>query len=227
MLCFSVSHDIHKANLYVIFTFSMLLFQICLGSNVAFREYYGTRVAPPLTAIPEDDKLIQISNIRSEVECFSHCVTYSECGMIIYSVSNEVCIVRKIKQLPGASSFIDIPANSIYTMLQAQTVACYCGTRYKCKALIIYLCDILPKAFCPESDAYCHFHIGLCKDLTKNIFVWQNGEAKTFDFWSEGNPSNSGDNENSVGLIPYYSYRWNDVPCKKLGTGRQICEIVV
>ncbi|CAI9716197.1 Hypothetical predicted protein [Octopus vulgaris] len=120
MLCFSVSHDIHKANVYVI-TFSMLLFQICLGSNVAFREYYGTRLPPPLTAIPEDDKLIQMSNIRSEMECFSHCVTYSECGMIIYSVSEKVCILRKIKQLPGASSFIDIPANSIYTMLQAQT----------------------------------------------------------------------------------------------------------
>ncbi|CAI9716195.1 Hypothetical predicted protein [Octopus vulgaris] len=113
----NVSHDIRRGNLHVII-FSVLL--LCLGSNVACREYYGIRVPPPVTAIPEADKLIKMSNIRSLIECFSVCMTYSECGMIIYSASDKVCILRKIKQLPGASSFIDIPANSIYTMLQAR-----------------------------------------------------------------------------------------------------------
>lgn len=119
MHCFCDWHVIRKVNLHVI-TIPMLLFQICLGSNVSFREYYGTRVPPLVTAIPNDDKLTQMSNISSETECFSHCMAYSKCGMIIYSVSYELCILRRIKLLPNASSFIDIPANSIYIMLQAR-----------------------------------------------------------------------------------------------------------
>ncbi|CAI9716194.1 Hypothetical predicted protein [Octopus vulgaris] len=154
-----VSHDIRRGNLHVII-FSVLL--LCLGSNVACREYYGIRVPPPVTAIPEADKLIKMSNIRSLIECFSVCMTYSECGMIIYSSSDKVCILRKIKQLPGASSFIDIPANSIYTMLQAPTTE------------------------------YHEFHMGLCEDLSKKVFVWQDGEALTYSHWGPTEPSNYG-----------------------------------
>ncbi|CAI9716192.1 Hypothetical predicted protein [Octopus vulgaris] len=230
------------------------------------REYYGIRVPPPLNAIPEDDKLIQMSNIRSRIECFSLCMTYSECGMTIYSVSEKVCILRKIKQLPGASSFIDIPANSIYTMLQAQETYFSCppiaecptsaGYTYRPELRLCYQigstkiswneaadnCNkdrgqlihirnlevmnyLISVSKCPESDASCHFYIGLCKDLTKNILVWQNGEAQTFTFWSDGNPS--GGIESCVVFMPYHQYQWNDVTCNLQGYGRQICEIVV
>ncbi|CAI9716191.1 Hypothetical predicted protein [Octopus vulgaris] len=196
MDCFSVWHVIRKANLHVI-TFPILLFQICLGSNVALREYYGTRVPPPQTAIPEDDKLIQMSNIRSEIECFSHCMTYSKCGMIIYSVSDELCILRKIKLLPDASSFIDIPANSIYTMLQARTL----------------------------QDEW--FHFGLCKDDSKNAYVWQNGEALTFSSWRPGGPDNYQNSQKCADLDPNNNYGWNDIFCDQQNSGIQICEIVV
>ncbi|XP_052827408.1 uncharacterized protein LOC106871885 isoform X3 [Octopus bimaculoides] len=118
MYWFSVNHVIRKVDLQVI-TLSVLLLQMCLGSNVACKDYYGTRIHPSVTGIPEADMLINMSNIRSNIRCFSLCMTYSECGMIIYSVSDEVCILRKIKQLPGATSFIEIPPNSIYTILQA------------------------------------------------------------------------------------------------------------
>ncbi|CAI9716198.1 Hypothetical predicted protein [Octopus vulgaris] len=167
MTYFPVSHDIRRGNLHVI-TFSVLL--VCVGSNIACKEYYRIRVPPPVTAIPEADMLIKMSNIRSRIECFSLCMTYSECGMIIYSASDKVCILRKIKQLPGASSFIDIPANSIYTMLQA-----------------------------PAMQQHT-FLMGLCKDLSKNVFVWQDGEALTYSPWIPSQPSNSGGNENCVSL---------------------------
>ncbi|XP_052825999.1 uncharacterized protein LOC128248557 [Octopus bimaculoides] len=132
---FPVSHDIQKENLHVI-TFLMLL--VCLGRNVACREYYGIRVPPPVTAIPEADKLTKMSNIRSEIECFALCMIYSECGMIIYSVSDNVCILRKIKQLPGATSFIDIPANSIYILLQAPECPTSAGYTYQPELRLCY-----------------------------------------------------------------------------------------
>lgn len=119
MYCFAISHHTRKTFLLSI-TFSVLLFQMCSGNNINFREYYGTRVPPPVIKIPEADKLINMSNIGSEIECLSLCMSHSKCGMIIYSVSHKVCIVRKIKQLPGATSFIDIPANSIFFILQAR-----------------------------------------------------------------------------------------------------------
>lgn len=118
MYYFSVRHIIRKANFHINI-FLMLLFQICLGSSAAYANYYGRRISTPSTTIPEEDKLIQISNIRSQIQCLSQCVTYSKCAMIIYSVSDKVCILRKIKQLPTASPFIDILANSIYIILQA------------------------------------------------------------------------------------------------------------
>ncbi|CAI9716199.1 Hypothetical predicted protein [Octopus vulgaris] len=194
MYWLSVNHVIRKVNLHVI-TFPVLLFQICLGSNAACREYYGTRIHPSVTDIPEADKLNKISNIRSKIECFSHCVAYSKCGMIIYSVSEKVRILRKIKQLPNASSFIDIPPNSIYTMLQA------------------------PAA---HTDQY---YIGSIRDLNKNVFVWQTGEALTYSRWFYPNPS--GGNEHCVSIVPKKGFGWNDIPCHNSNIGWQICEIVV
>ncbi|CAI9716203.1 Hypothetical predicted protein [Octopus vulgaris] len=194
MYCFAIRHFTRKTPLLNIF--SILLLQMCMGSNVNFREYYGTRVPPPVTAIPEADKLIQMSNIRSETECFSICMTFSKCGMIIYSVSDEVCIVRKIKQLPGTSSFIDIPANSIYTVLQA------CLLRSK------------------------WFHVGVCKDVSKNVFVWQNGEALIFSFWKSGSPDNYGGNQKCTALDPRDGHKWNDIDCVT-DPGIHVCEIVV
>ncbi|CAI9716202.1 Hypothetical predicted protein [Octopus vulgaris] len=182
MYWFSVSAVIRKVNLYAI-TFSMLLFKICLGSNAACQEYYGTRIHPSVTGIPEADILIKMSNIRSKIECFSHCMAYSKCGMIIYSGSERVCILRNIKQLPKASSFIDIPPNSIYTMLQAKK---------------------WPKE---------NFYFGLCKDMKKDVFLWQNGEEPTYDFWMEDRPSGG---DQHCGLLDHRSnHRWNDDPCDR------------
>ncbi|XP_036361367.1 macrophage mannose receptor 1-like [Octopus sinensis] len=249
-----VSHDIRRGNLHVI-TFSVLL--VCVGSNIACKEYYGTSVPPPVTAIPEADKLIKMSNIRSRIECFSLCMTYSECGMTIYSVSDKVCILRKIKQLPGASSFIDIPANSIYTLLQAPECSTSDGYIYqselrlcyqigsakiswneaadncnkyrgrlihiKNKEVMNYLKSILSWA----TTEYHEFHMGLCKDLSKKVFVWQDGEALTYSHWGPTEPSNHGGIEDCGSFNPYINYRWNDIGCHVLNSGTQICEIVV
>ncbi|XP_014787715.1 macrophage mannose receptor 1 [Octopus bimaculoides] len=256
MDCFSVWHVIRKANLHVI-TFPILLFQICLGSNVTFREYYGIRVPLPLTSIPEDDKIIQMSNISSEIECFSHCITYSKCGMIIYSVSDELCILRKIMLLPDASSSINIPANSIYTMLQAPECPTSAGYTYQPELRLCYQIGST-KASWNEAADNCNkdrgqlihiknqeimnylksillsstlrnewFHFGLCKDDSKNAFVWQNGEALTFSSWSPGCPDNYRNSQKCADLDPMEDYGWNDIFCDQLKSGIQICEIVV
>ncbi|XP_036354758.1 macrophage mannose receptor 1-like [Octopus sinensis] len=247
-----VSHDIRRGNLHVII-FSVLL--LCLGSNVACREYYGIRVPPPVTAIPEADKLIKMSNIRSLIECFSVCMTYSECGMIIYSASDKVCILRKIKQLPGASSFIDIPANSIYTMLQAPECPTSAGYTYQPELRLCYQIGSTITSWNKAADncnkdrgrlihikneevmnylktilswAAAHsgqYYIGSSRDLNKNVFVWQTGEALTYSRWFYPNPS--GGNEHCVSLVPTADFGWNDIPCHNSNIGWQICEIVV
>ncbi|XP_014774126.1 macrophage mannose receptor 1 [Octopus bimaculoides] len=254
MYSFSVNKIIRKANIHVI-TFSVLLFQMCLGSNVTFREYYGTRIHPSETGIPEADKLNKMSNIRSQIECFSFCMANSECGMTIYSNSDKVCILRKIKQLPSSTSFIDIPANSIYTMLQAPECPTSAGYTYSpefrlcfqissekaswnhaadiCnedRGQLIHMKNIEIMYYIQDklnqwSDV--NFYFGLSKDINKNVFVWQNGEVPTFDFWMEDRPDNHGGNQDCGLLDKRSNHSWNDELCN-LATGeRYICEIVV
>ncbi|XP_014774124.2 macrophage mannose receptor 1 [Octopus bimaculoides] len=255
MYCFAISHVTRKTPLLNIF--SILLFQMCLGSNVNFREYYGTRVPPPVTAIPEADKLTQMSNIRSETECFSLCMTYSKCGMIVYSVSDEVCIVRKIKQLPGATSFIDIPANSIYTVLQAPECPTSAGYIYRPEFRLCFQIGSKEISWNDAADN-CNndrgrlihlknlevnnyirtliassllrnkwFHFGVFKDDSKNVFAWQNGDALVFTFWRSGSPDNYGGNQKCTALDPRYGHKWNDIDCGIVNLGIHMCEIVV
>eukprot|EP00106_Octopus_bimaculoides_P006685 XP_014774127.1 PREDICTED: perlucin-like [Octopus bimaculoides] len=234
--------------------FSMLLFQICLGSNVDFRECYGTRIHPSVTGIPEDDKLIQISNIRSQIQCLSQCMIHSKCTMIIYSVSYKVCILRKIKQLPVASSFIEIPPNSIYTILQAPECPISAGYIYQPEFRLCFRLSLEKKTWNQAADD-CNmnrgqlmhaeneeimkylqtvlekwpndnFYFGLCKDIKKGVFLWQNGEAPTYDFWRASRPDNYGGNQHCVRLDPKSNHEWNDHPCDR-DSERYICEIVM
>ncbi|XP_052827404.1 macrophage mannose receptor 1 isoform X1 [Octopus bimaculoides] len=254
MYWFSVNHVIRKVDLQVI-TLSVLLLQMCLGSNVACKDYYGTRIHPSVTGIPEADMLINMSNIRSNIRCFSLCMTYSECGMIIYSVSDEVCILRKIKQLPGATSFIEIPPNSIYTILQAPECPTSDGYTYqpelrlcfrigqtkitwneaanvcnKDRGQLIHIKNLeIMKYLLNELRTWPdeHFYFGLCKDIKKNAFVWQNGEALTFSFWMQNRPDDRTGNQNCGCLDSIGSHKWNDVRCNVKGQARHICEIVL
>ncbi|XP_036361560.1 uncharacterized protein LOC118764664 [Octopus sinensis] len=229
--------------------------KICLDSNVACREYYGIPIQPPAAAIPEVDKLIQASNIQSNIECFSLCMANSACGMIIYSVSDKVCILRKIQQSPGATSFIDIPPNSIYTMLQAPECPTSAGYTYqpelklcfrigekkitwnkaaavcnKDRGQLIHIKNLQIMEYLlnefkkwPEE----HYYFGLCKDIKKNAFVWQNGEALTFSYWMEKRPDNLTGNQNCGCLDLKGNHKWNDVRCNVNGQAKHICEIVL
>ncbi|XP_036361425.1 macrophage mannose receptor 1-like [Octopus sinensis] len=69
------------------------------------------------------------------------------------------------------------------------------------------------------------YYIGSSRDLNKNVFVWQTGEAVTYSRWFYPNPS--GGNEHCVSLVPTEDFGWNDVPCHNSNIGWQICEIVV
>lgn len=71
------------------------------------------------------------------------------------------------------------------------------------------------------------FHFGLCKDDSKDAFVWQNGEALTFSFWKAGGPDNYLNSQKCANLDPNAGYKWNDIFCNERNYGIQICEIVV
>ncbi|XP_036355447.1 uncharacterized protein LOC118761540, partial [Octopus sinensis] len=202
-----------------------------LVGSVSSREYYGIRINPSVTGIPEEDKLNKMSNIRSRIECFSFCMTNSKCGMIIYSGSERVCILRKIKQLPGAPSFIDIPPNSIYTMLQAPECPTSDSYTYQPEFRLCYQINSNKMSWNNAADD-CNekrgqlihirnlevmlylqeklkqwpdvsFHFGLCRDIDKYLLVWQNGEALTFGFWQKNRPDNYGGDQH-CGVLTHY-----------------------
>ncbi|XP_036361588.1 perlucin-like [Octopus sinensis] len=72
-----------------------------------------------------------------------------------------------------------------------------------------------------------NFYFGLCKDMKKDVFLWQNGEAPTYDFWMEDRPDNHGGIQHCGLLDERSNHRWNDEGCNEQGCERYICEIVM
>lgn len=56
--------------------------------------------------------------------------------------------------------------------------------------------------------------LGLSDQESEGTFVWADGEAASFTFWSSGEPNDSAGREDCAQLIPWNG-RWNDLDCAR------------
>ena len=77
-----------------------------------------------------------------------------------------------------------------------------------------------------DSDGTKRFWLGLTDTAVEGRFVWQsNLSLAGYTFWTNGEPNNSGGNENCGGIDKEVNYRrWNDANCDTTATYYALCQ---